>query len=101
MILEELYCQVDDFNQRFMADWEATLVSQGINQRTRPCQMSASEIMTIVILFHQKSYRNFKAFYTGYVQRFLQREFPCLLSYNRFVEQKKRVALPLFFFIAA
>jgi Transposase DDE domain len=99
MILEELYCQVDDFNQSFMVDWEATLIEEGVCKRSWECQMSASEIMTIMILFHQKNYRTFKHFYTGYVAIFLKQYFPNLLSYTRFVEQKKRVAMPLFFFM--
>jgi hypothetical protein len=99
MILEELYCQVDDFNQGFMCEWEATLIENKVSKKSWECQMSASEIMTIMILFHQKNYRTFKHFYTGYVSLFLKKDFPNLLSYNRFVEQKKRVAMPLFFFM--
>lgn len=99
MILENLFCQVDDFCQDFMPGWEQTLIDQSLCKKSWQCQMDPSEIMTIVILFHQASYRNFKNFYTGYVQRFLKAEFPHLLSYGRFVEQKKRVTLPLFFFM--
>jgi hypothetical protein len=60
MILEELYCQVDDFNQGFMCEWEATLIENKVSKKSWECQMSASEIMTIMILFHQKNYRTFK-----------------------------------------
>ena len=55
--------------------------------------------MTIMILFHQKGYRNFKTFYQGYVLTFLKNEFPDLLSYTRFVEQKSKITMPLFFFM--
>ena len=99
MILEDLFCQVDDFCQAFMPDWERSLIDQVACRKAWQCQMAPSEIMTVVILFHQASYRNFKNFYIGYVQRFLKAEFPCLLSYGRFVEQKKRITLPLFFFM--
>jgi hypothetical protein len=47
--------------------------------------------MTICILFHQSSYRNFKAFYLEYVIRQLSSFFPNLVSYNRFVELKPSV----------
>ena len=99
MILEELYCLVDDFSLVFMGEWEATLIQEGACKKGWECRMSVSEIMTIMILFHQKNYRTFKHFYTGYVAVFLKKEFPTLLSYNRFVEQKKRVIMPLFFFM--
>jgi len=54
-----------------------------------------SEIMTIVIHFHQSQYRNFKAYYTEHVSKQLNSEFPALVSYNRFVELMPRVQLPL------
>lgn len=99
MSLEELFCQVDDFCQIFMPQWEATLIDEGVSQKTWQCQMAPSEIMTIMILFHQRHYRNFKHFYTDHVARFMRTDFPRLLSYSRFVEQKKRITLPLFFFM--
>jgi hypothetical protein len=30
MILEDLFCQVDDFCQAFMPDWEQSLIDQGV-----------------------------------------------------------------------
>jgi hypothetical protein len=38
--------------------------SQRVGQRRRTRQLCASEIMTLLILFHQSHYRTFKAFYT-------------------------------------
>ena len=70
MIIEDLFCQVDDFCQAFMPDWEQSLIDQGVCRKAWQCQMAPSEIMTVVILFHQASYRNFKNFYIGYIQRF-------------------------------
>ena len=99
MSLEELYCQVDDFCLAFMPEWEASLIGEGVCHKPWQCQMSASEIMTIMILFHQHHDRNFKHFYQGYVCRVWPDAFPHLLSYTRFVEQKKRVILPLLFFM--
>jgi hypothetical protein len=99
MILEELFCQVDDFCKRFMPQWEATLISEGVQQKHWQCQMTASEIITIMILFHQSHFRNFKHFYLDYIGSYFRKAFPKFLSYSRFVEQKKRVTLPLFFFM--
>jgi hypothetical protein len=54
-----------------------------------------SEIMTILIHFHQSNYRNFKAFYLEHVMTHLRNEFPGLVSYNRFVELIPSVIVPL------
>ncbi len=54
--------------------------------------------MTIIILFHQSCYRNFKTFYIEQVSNHLSKYFPRLVSYNRFVELTKSVIVPLCFF---
>jgi transposase len=93
--LTELFCDVDDFCQGFLPLWRRQLVSVGEMQRQRERSLSVSEIMTILIHFHQSHYRDFKAYYTDYVQERLQREFPSLVSYTRFVEFIPSVLLPL------
>jgi len=57
-------------------------------------QLSESEIMSVIIDFHQSHYRNFKAYYTEHVQVHLRSEFPKLVSYTRFVELMRRVLIP-------
>jgi hypothetical protein len=42
-------------------------------------------MMTIIVLFHQSCFRNFKIFYINYVCAHLDKEFPCLISYSRFI----------------
>ena len=49
-----------------------------------------SEIMTILIHFHQSNYRNFKAYYLEYVMTH-----PGLVSYNQFIELIPSVIVPL------
>ena len=61
----------------------------------REPQLSMSEIITIIIHFHQSHYRNFKAYYLEYVQVNLRSEFPDLVSYTRFVELMPRALIPL------
>jgi len=95
MSLLELFCHVDDFCQAFYPYWQAKLVASGIRQRNRKRSLSPSEIMTIVIHFHQSHYRDFKAFYIEHVQKYLPSEFPGLVSYNRFVEFMPSVLIPL------
>jgi len=51
--------------------------------------------MTILIYFHQMRYRDFKTFYTQFVQVYVREEFPALVSYNRFVELIPTVLVPL------
>jgi hypothetical protein len=51
--------------------------------------------MTIIVLFHQSSYRNFKSFYTEHVFKHMVWAFPRLTSYNRFVELMPSALVPL------
>jgi hypothetical protein len=39
------------------------LLGEGVQHRQRQRSLSLSEIMTILVSFHQQQYRNFKAFY--------------------------------------
>ncbi|RMG02837.1 MAG: IS982 family transposase, partial [Acidobacteria bacterium] len=93
--LIELFCDVDDFCQSFLPVWQKQLLSAGEIQRQRERSLSVSEIMTILIHFHQSHYRNFKAYYIQYVLERLRPEFPGLVSYNRFVEFIPSVLVPL------
>jgi hypothetical protein len=95
MSILELFCAVDDFWQQFAPTWQQTLVTSGQRKRLRPTQMYPSELMTIVILFHQSHYRTFKAYYTENVQQHLRGEFPTLVSYQRFVELMPTILVPL------
>ena len=99
MMLEHMFCQVDDFCQNFVPSWEESLLTNGKPKNKLKCQMSISEIMTIVIWFHQSNFRNFKSFYIGFVLAYYKSAFPTALSYNRFIEQKKQVIVPLYFFM--
>ena len=95
MTLLQLFCDVDDFCHSFIPHWERQLMAENNKQRRRACQMSLSEIMTLLIVFHQSHYRDFKAFYQLHVKAHLHQEFPRLLSYSRFVRLTPRVLTPL------
>lgn len=94
MSLLELFCDVDDFMMSFEPQWKASQL-QADKQRKRPGQLCPSEVMTLLIHFHQSHYRTFKAYYTEYVQVYLISEFPCLVSYTRFVALIPQMMLPL------
>ena len=98
-ILTELYCVVDDFCQAFLPEFESHLLAEHTSTYHRPCRLSSAEIMTLLIYFHQSGYRNFKQYYTEHVAVYLKKEFPHLVSYNRFVELMPTVLMPLCFFI--
>jgi hypothetical protein len=95
MSLLELFCHVDDFWQVFGHEWEQMLLEDRMKQRRRAGQLCNSEIMTILIYFHQMRYRDFKTYYTQFVRVYLRAEFPTLVSYNRFVELMPSVLVPL------
>ena len=95
MSLLELFCAVDDFWQVNQSDYQRQLRANNRIKRVRKTQLSVSEIMTIVIHFHQSSYRDFKNYYIKHVCNHLVNEFPNLVSYNRFVALMPRVGLPL------
>ncbi len=95
MSLLELFVSVDDFCQVFLPFWERKLLQDGSKKRCRSGQLSPSEIMTIIIHFHQSHYRDFKAYYIEHVCQHLRAEFPNLVSYERFVILMPSVLGPL------
>jgi hypothetical protein len=95
MNILELFCEIDDFWQVFRPLWQPTLLASGLQRRERATSLTMSEIMTIIVLFHQSHYRTFKHFYGDYVCQHLRGEFPHLVSYNRFVELQARAVVPL------
>jgi len=94
MSLVELFCHVDDFCQQWEM-YSPQALTHTAGQRRRQPGLRASEIMTIVVHFHQSGYRHFKAYYCEYVQKHLQAEFPGLVSYARFVTLQQRVVFLL------
>ena len=92
--LVELFVSVDDFCIQFSPKFNQMLITNGAIKRQRARSLSISEIMTILIHFHQSHYRNFKAYYCEYVQVHLRKEFPGLVSYTRFVDFMPSALLP-------
>lgn len=95
MSLDDLFCDVDDFCRLFLPDWHRQQLQHGERKRRRGSRMVLSEIMTILIHFHQSHYRDFKAFYLLHVCRHLAGAFPQRLSYNRFVALIPTALVPL------
>ena len=93
--LTELFCLMNDFCRWFEPAWERRQLSTGAQKRRRHTALSCSELMTLVVLFHQLRFRQFKCFYLDYACRYLRPAFPTLPSYHRCVELLPRCAAPL------
>ena len=99
--ITEIFCLIDDFCIEFYKATEGHLLQKESNKKTRnkPCSLCDSEVITILVLFHQGQYRNLKHFYTNYVQIHLNKEFPKTVSYNRFVELQQKAMMPMCIFL--
>ena len=91
----ELFCDIDDFCKVFIPSWVKSMPPSERPVRNRKFTMSPSEVMTLLILFHRSSYRNFKHFYIDYAPSGLNKKFPKRVSYNRFIELAQSVLVPL------
>src|SRR3989338_4803579 len=81
-----LFYWIDEFCGGFIPVWNRQLLMNDEKKRIRESSMSASEVITIVIMFHHMRYRDFKTYYITQVQKHWRAEFPNLVSYSRFVE---------------
>ncbi|MBL8399830.1 IS982 family transposase, partial [Accumulibacter sp.] len=93
--LTETYCRMDDFYNAFEPQLNARLLTDGKRHRSRKGSLSVPELMTLVVLFHQIRYRQFKSFYLNPVGRYLRSEFPRLPTYQRCVDLLPRCAIAL------
>ena len=101
MNIVSLFCEIHDFFMRY----ETHLSTHGLpdtppEPRGRPRRLHPSEVMTILIAFHQSNYRTFKHFYQKHVCVYYRAEFPQLVSYSRFVQLKKEVLRLLTFYLS-
>jgi hypothetical protein len=90
-----LFCDIDDFCQDFEPPFRKHLLQDGTIKRQKRGTLCLSEVMTIIVWFHQSGYRNFKDYYTKEVTKHLSWAFPDLVSYNRFVELMSSALVPL------
>jgi hypothetical protein len=72
MELEELFCIIDDFYLGFQKSINFKLLENNQRKTRKISRLS--------------SYRNFKAYYQEKIMKYHQKDFSCLVSYNRFVE---------------
>ena len=96
----EIFYMADEFCKFYdrMLD-RYTLKNNNKRSYHRDSTMSKAEIILIIILFHNSGYRCLKHFYLEEVCKHLRHLFPKVVSYNRFVELQRNVAIPLTLFI--
>ena len=94
MPLEAIFCLIDDFCKYFETQSQFVEIGK-VRKKTRVPEMSLSEMMTIVVLFHLSGYKTFKDYYNFHILGHFRGCFPRALSYNRFVELMPRTFMPL------
>lgn len=99
--ITEIFYLIDEFCKEFELAKEDHILQEKTSQRkrNRKFKLNDSEVITILVMFHQGQFRNLKHFYVYYVQKHLQREFPETVSYNRFVELQKKAFMPMCVFL--
>ena len=94
--ITEIHCLAHDFCKEF----EAAIFNKALgNKPKKKPIISTSEVITIMILFHDKGYKCMKHFYTQYAQKHLVHLFPQTVSYNRYTELMQSASLPLAMFV--
>jgi len=81
---DSLLCFVDDFYKGFEPWYKRSLLTSGTKKRNRECKMSLSEIITILIAFHQSGMTCFKYFYLELIRNY-RNLFSYLVHYDRFI----------------
>jgi len=99
--LVEIFYLVDEFCKEIEKTMEGHLLLRDLSKkrRKRAFTMSNSEVIIIMIMFHQSRYRDIKSFYINYIQRHCTIDFPHTVSYNRFVELQQKALIPMVVFL--
>ena len=94
MSMTRVFCDVDDFCLAFEPEWHKQISCKN-KKPLVISKRSLSELMTIIICFHQSAFRDVKQDYQNLIVRHKSGYFPNLVSYNRFVELMKQTLIPL------
>lgn len=92
--INAIYFCVDEFCKIYQQWQKARLIS--CNQiRIRNHKMSLSEMLTVMIIYHLSTCREFKSFYHYFLLTKHRQDFCNFLSYNRFVALMPQLLVPL------
>src|ERR687897_804578 len=98
----EVFCEVDDFCQAFVPQWEVSLLGTGRSAPRGPQPgLSTSEIITLLLVLHSSGFKHLKSFYHGFAEPLLRGYFPGMPCYEHFVALQKSVFVPLVFFLVS
>lgn len=100
--ITEIFIKVDDFCNEFKlvySQYNPPKLADDVKRRNRSASLCDSEVIAILIAFHNGQFRNFKHFYQDYVCTHLTKEFRGLVSYNRYIELSHRHALIFMLFL--
>lgn len=81
---DTLFCFVDDFLKGFEPWYRKQLIGSGSIKRNRSCRLSLSEIITILIAYHQSGMACFKYFYLELCRNY-RKLFTGLVHYDRYI----------------
>jgi hypothetical protein len=97
----EIYYIIDEFCKNFdqLTERYRLPANTSKKRRNRAYSMSDSEIITIMILFHQSHCRDLKFFYLNHIKNNFRSYFPQTVSYNRFVELQQKALVPMVIFL--
>lgn len=97
--LVTIFCEIDDFCKELEGLTRNKLLTGPQRGKRGPATaLSISEIMTILIMFHQVRFRDFKTFYIGFLQIYWRSYFPTIPSYSHFIALMKRAIFPMTIF---
>ena len=92
----QIFIDCDDF----LLEFQPILAAASIGHASKPDSiLSASEIITMLILYHHSRTDCFKSYYELVVLKELKSYFPAAPSYPHFVKLKKHYLLELFAFL--
>ena len=95
--ITEIYCLADDFCKFYSETVKNNALEEpdGKRHRNKSNRLSDAEVITILVAFHMGGHRCLKHFYLEFVCRHWTHLFPKTVSYSRFVELEREVALLL------
>lgn len=94
-MLTKIFCEIDDFMREFEEKYKKRLLADKTSEVNYNSRLSMSEIMSILVYYHNYGNRTFKDFYLKTVCKDLKSCFPNLVSYNRFIELVPMTLIPL------
>jgi hypothetical protein len=96
----DIYYLVDEFCREIEKTMENYRLPKESVKKTgkKSFILSDSEVITVMILFHQSHCRDLKYFYINHIRN-RKADFPQTVSYNRFVELQRSALLPMVIFL--